>query len=324
MNKATYKIIDCYVPNSHCNLHCEYCYVIQGNYRDAVMPKFRRTPEEIGRAFNPSRWDAKHLLVNFCGPGETFLCKEIPEIVIEVLKQGNVVLITNNGTITSAIDKLLKLPDDMTSRILFAFSLHYKEFKKRNLLNVFTENVKKVAASPASFQVSMGLYRGYLDCMDEIKSYCLENFGALPHISLMRNQANEYKLYDSIDMATYKRQGADFHSARFDIECDNFLVNRSKYFCHAGETSWFMQLATGDLARCYCERPYFNVYDNLEQKIPLIPVGRHCGDVYCVNAGFFVSCGNIPELDSQFPPFAQTHDRPEAGWYKKTVLDTLG
>ena len=126
MSKATYKVIDCYVPNSHCNLCCEYCYVIQGNYRDMVMPKFQRTPEEIGRAFNPARWDAEHLLVNFCGPGETFLCKELPDIVIEVLKQGNVVLITNNGTITPAIDKLLKLPDDMTSRILFAFSLHYK------------------------------------------------------------------------------------------------------------------------------------------------------------------------------------------------------
>ena len=286
-----------------------------------TMPKFRRTPQEIGRAFNPARWDADYLLVNFCGPGETLLCKEIPDIVAYTLLQGNFVLITNNGTITPAIDKILSLPDDLTRRILFAFSLHYKEFKKKNLLDVFTNNVKKVAASPASFHVTFNLCGTYLDCLEEIKNYCLENFGALPHAALARHHTKELKLFDPVDMKTYKSWGTEFNSPRFDIECDNFLVNRRKYFCHAGETSWFLQLATGDLARCYCERPYFNAYDDLEQKIPLYPVGRNCKDVYCINAGFFVSCGNIPELN--FPPFAETHDRPEAGWYKKTIRDAL-
>ena len=99
-----YKLIDCYVPNSHCNLRCEYCYVIQDGDRDSARPAFRRTPEEIGHAFNPSRWSADYLFVNFCGVGETFLCKQIPDIVTQILLQGkNIVLITNNGTITPSM-----------------------------------------------------------------------------------------------------------------------------------------------------------------------------------------------------------------------------
>ena len=317
-----YKLLECYVPNSHCNLRCEYCYVIQRNYRDMAMPKFRRTPEEIGRAFNPARYDAEYLFVNFCAPGETLLCKELPDIIIEVLKQGNVVLISNNGTVTPAIEKLISLPEDLSSKLIFGCSLHYKEFKKRNLLGVFTENIKKIAASPASFHVSFNLYEGYMDCLDEIKNYCMENFGAPPHIAIMRDQRNGMKLYDPIDLATYKRRGADFHSARFEVECDNFLVNRQKYFCYAGETSWVLDLATGNLSRCYCEPPYFNAYDNLEQKIPLWPVGRHCNDTYCINASYFIACGNIPEVN--YPPYSLLRDRPEANWHKKPIRDIIG
>ena len=317
-----YKLVECVVPSTHCNLRCEYCYATQYGLRDSPEPKFRCTPEEIGRAFNPARWGAEYLFANFCYMGETLLCKELPDIITEILKQGNICLITNNGTITPAIEKLISLPDDLASRLIFGCSLHYKEFKKRNLLGVFAENIKKIAASKASFHVSFNLYRGYLDCLDEIKNYCLENFGALPHIAIMRDHTDGTKLYDHVDLATYKSWGEDFHSARFDIECDNFLVNRSKYFCHAGEMSWVLQLATGNLSRCYCEPPYFNIYNNVEEKIPMFPVGRHCGDTYCINASWFLACGNIPEVN--FPNYTQLRDRPEAGWHKKTIKDAIG
>ncbi len=316
------KFIECLVPISHCNLHCEYCYVIQGGYRDSARPAFRLTPQEIGRAFNPARWSAKRLFVSFCGAGETFLCKELPDIVACTLTQGNFVNVTTNGTITPAIEKLINLPDDLPSRLVFAFSLHYKELKKRNLLSVFAENVKRVAASPASFTVQLNLYDGYLDCLEEIKNYCLENFGALPQIALTRDQRHGMKIYSSANFETYKDYGAEFDSPMFNFSCENFLVNRAKYFCHAGEMTWTLDLATGNLSRCYCEPPYCNIYDNLEQKIPLIPVGRHCGSDYCVNAIHFLALGNIPEINC--PSYTELRDRPSAGWYKETMKIALG
>lgn len=318
----TYKFVECLVPISHCNLRCEYCYVIQGGYRDSARPAFRRTPEEIGRAFNPARWGAERLFVSFCGAGETFLCREMADIVAYTLAQGNFVNVTNNGTITPAIEKLTTLPDDLASRLVFAFSLHYKELKKRNLLNVFAENVKQVFTSKASFTVQLNLYDGYLDCLDEIKNYCIENFGALPQIALTRDQRRGMNIHSSADFDTYKKIGSQFDSPMFKFSCENFLVNRQKYFCRAGESSWTLNLATGDLSRCYFEAPSFNIYDDLEQKVPLRAVGRHCGCQYCVNAIHFLALGNIPEIDC--PSYAELRDRPEAGWYKKTIKDAIG
>ena len=265
MNKAD-KFVECLVPISHCNLHCEYCYVIQGNYRDSARPKFRRSPQEIGRAFNPARWSAEHLFVSFCGAGETFLCKEMTDIVAYTLAQGNFVNVTNNGTISPAIEKLITLPDDLASRLVFAFSLHYNELKKRNLLNAFAENVKKVFASKASFTVQLNLYDGYLNCLDEIKNFCTENFGALPQIALTRAQQRGITIHSSADFETYKNYGVQFNSPMFKFSCENFLKSRAKNFCYAGENSWVLDLATGDLKRCYFERAYFNIYDDLEKK----------------------------------------------------------
>ena len=316
------KFVECLVPISHCNLRCEYCYVIQGNYRDSVRPKFRRSPQEIGYAFNPARWHAQRLFVSFCGAGETFLCKEMTDIVTYTLMQGNFVNVTNNGTIRPAIEKLISLPDDLASRLVFAFSLHYKELKSRNLLNVFAENVKKVAQSKASFTVQLNLYDGYLDCLDEIKNFCLENFGALPQIALTREQRRGIAVHSSADFETYKSYGAQFDSPMFEFACENFLKSRAENFCYAGENSWRLDLATCDLNRCYFERPYFNVYNDLDQEIPLQPVGRNCRDIYCVNAIHFMALGVVPEINC--PSYAQMRDRPEAGWYKETIKQALG
>lgn len=160
------KFVKCLVPISHCNLHCDYCYVIQGNLRDAQMPNFRLSPAEIGRAFNPKRWNAKRLFVSFCGMGETLLCKEMTDIIYHTLAWGNFVNVTNNGTMTSAINKLINMPKDLSSRLVFAFSLHYKELKQKNLLKVFADNVKNVMKSESSFTVQLNLYDGYLDYLD--------------------------------------------------------------------------------------------------------------------------------------------------------------
>ena len=321
MNKAD-KFVECLVPISHCNLRCEYCYVIQDNNRDSDRPKFRRNPQEIGRALNPARWHAERLFVSFCGAGETFLCKEMTDIVICTLMQGNFVNVTNNGTISPAIEKLINLPDDLSSRLVFAFSFHYNELKKRNLLKNFAENVKKVAVSKASFTVQLNLYDGYLDCLDEIKNFSMENFGALPQIALTRAQQRGIAIHSSADFETYKNYGAQFNSPMFKFACENFLKSRAKNFCYAGENSWRLDLATGDLKRCYFERAYFNAYDNLDKEIPLKPIGINCRDTYCVNAIHFLALGNIPEINC--PSYAQLRDRPEAGWYKQTMKEALG
>ena len=293
---------------------------MQWNRRDAQMPKFKLSPEEIGRAFNPKRWNAQRLFVSFCGMGETLLCKEMTDIICCTLKQGNIVNVTNNGTITSAINKLINLPKDLSSRLVFAFSLHYKELKNRNLLGVFAENVKNVMRSNSSFTVQLNLYDGYLEFLEEIKNYCLENFGALPQLALTRNQKNGMKIYSVHDMKTYRNFGKDFDSPMFEFACDNFLKKRTE-FCHAGEKSYTLDLASGNLRMCYAEPQIFNIYDDLNATVPEISVGYNCHSDYCVNAIHFLALGVMPEVNC--PSYAELRNRNSANWYKQNIFDNL-
>lgn len=312
------KYVECLIPITKCNLKCEYCYVIQENRRDNKMAKLKKTPQEIGEAFNAKRWGGK-MLVNLCGAGETILCPELPEIVYNIVKQGHIVNITNNGTITKGIEELIALPEEISSNILFSFSLHYLELKKRNMLKVFADNVKKVKNSKASFFVQMNLCDEYIECLEEIKEYCIQNFGALAQIALTRKEFPQMEIYTELSKEEYKSYADQFESPMFDLMYDNFKTKRTEY-CNAGKRTYTLDLATGDLKRCYFEKPFMNIYDSNED-IPEKSVGNNCKDKFCVNIIHFIALGVVPEINCL--TYAKLRDREGAGWFKKTLLEEL-
>ena len=142
MDKVT-KFVECLVPISHCNLKCSYCYVIQENRRGTTELPFRCSPEKIGKAFSPMRWGGL-MMVNLCGYGETLMPNEMPDIIYNILLQGHYVNVTNNGTMSKRFDEIVEFPKELLSRLCFAFSLHYIELKKTNMLQTFVNNVNKI------------------------------------------------------------------------------------------------------------------------------------------------------------------------------------
>ncbi|MBQ7221651.1 MAG: radical SAM protein [Synergistaceae bacterium] len=187
MQTSIKKFVECTVPISHCNLRCSYCYIIQENRRDADMPGFRYSPEYIGRAFRQERWGGT-MLVNLCGAGETLLCPQITEVISAILEQGHFMNVTTNGTISAKFDEIARLPEELRSRLCFAFSLHYTELKRTHNLQNFAENVRRMQQAGCSVLVQLNLCDEYIDCKDEIKQFCIKNFGALPHVALTRNE----------------------------------------------------------------------------------------------------------------------------------------
>ncbi len=82
---------------------------------------------------------------SICGAGETMLCPELPELTHGLLKQGHFVNITTNGTITKTIDSIiLNTSSEERSRLQIAFSFHYLELIRLNLLDRFFNNVAKI------------------------------------------------------------------------------------------------------------------------------------------------------------------------------------
>ena len=312
------RFFECLVPISSCNLYCEYCYVIQGNRRNIKIPGISYSVSQFRKAISLDRLGGV-CFFSFCGSGETLLCEELPELVQVALETGHIVNITNNGTITQKIDHFLNLPIQYQKNLLFSFSLHYTELKKRNLLGVFAKNVKNVMKSDISCFVSLNLCDDYIENINQIKEYCLDNFGVLPQVALTRIEGDGYSIFSKLTPEEYKSYGDTFQSPLFEYTYNNFKVKREEY-CHAGEVSYCLNLATGDLKRCYAETPFMNFFDESITEIPRLPIGKYCKSKYCVNSSHFLSLGAIPDFDNTSYAFLRQR---ENGWIKNNVLVEL-
>lgn len=308
------RFVECTIPISNCNLHCSYCYVIQENRRNTKVNAFRCSAKEIGEAFAAERWGGL-MLVNMCAFGETLFCKELPDIVHYILKQGHYINITNNGTVSKAIDQILYRSEGMHSHLCFAFSLHYIELKKRGLLRTFVDNVNKVRKAGCSFLIQLNLADEYIECLDEIKEFCSQSFNGLPQIALTRREGNDFQIFTAHSEKAYFSYGRRFDSPLFDFTCENFKVKRNE-FCYAGKWTFKLDLATGDLRSCYFSAPYYNIYENPRQKIKTLTVGNNCGNRYCVNSSHFMSLGVIPEI--KCPTYVELRDR-DGQWYSPAM-----
>lgn len=312
------RFVECTIPVSQCNLRCSYCYVIQENRRNAETSKFRCSPEEIGKAFTVERWGGL-MLVNLCAFGETLLCPQLPEISFNILRNGHYINITNNGTMTKQLERVLLATDGMHDRICFAFSLHYVELKNRNLLEVFVSNVNMIKSAGCSYLIQLNLCDEYIECLDEIKLFCQKSFGALPQVALTRKEGSEYNIFSEYSDKEYFEFGRSFDSPLFSFTSENFKVKR-KEFCYAGDWSFKLDIASGDLRCCYFDKPFYNIYDNITEPIKTKTVGNNCGCTYCVNSSHFISLGVIPEI--RCTTYVSLRDRGNK-WYTESMRQFL-
>lgn len=288
--------IEVLVPTTICNIKCHYCYVVQHDYRTMKKAEFNHSPQEIAEALRPERFGGI-MYISFCGAGETLSVPELPEIIKEVLLTGNYVNITNNGTMTNAIEKILSIvPKALLCHLNFSFSLHYLEMKKYNLLDRFFDNVKKVRDAGCSFVLQMQHCDEYEPYYDEISEKCLTEVKALPQVVVTRKESIDYTSYNFMTNHTdtdYIKSAERFHSPLFELTSKNFRVSRKNDFCYAGKWTYSLNLSTGLLRPCYFSTYGINIYEH-KGKIKLNPVGHHCGTLYCANASHFIALGAIP------------------------------
>lgn len=315
------RFFECLIPNSTCNLECHYCYLIQQGRRKQERGHYKYSPEIIGKGLSKERLGGISL-ISMTAQGETLLSPELPDITREILKQGHFVNITTNGTQSKKFDLLLEATNGYHNHIHISFSFHYLELKKRNLIDTFFSNIKKVQAAGCSILLQINLVDAYIPFWDEIKKLSLENVGALPQVALTRDESDHtFKPMTNLSFEDYVAKGQEMKSPLFDYTCKNFMVKRNE-FCYAGLWSGTLDMASGILTGCYGNGFQKDIFEDISKPIPFEPIGKQCACKYCINSSHFLSQGIIPSLLPQ-PSYGELRNREEANWYTQEMKDFL-
>lgn len=316
------RFFECLIPVTICNLKCNYCYVIQRNYRNMKLAELKYTPEHIGKCLTKERLGGE-CFFSICGAGETLAQPETLSIVKEILKNGHVVNITTNGTLKNRFQELQSFTQEEKERLHFSFSLHYLELKRLNLLETFFENVLFVQREGCSFMVQINLCDEYLPYFDEIKSICKSKIGAWPQVAATRKENSRLSNIDFLTKMSdeeYIARGKEFNSPLFDYTIENFNVKRNE-FCYAGQRSGTLNLADGTLRKCYADPKPQRIFEDPDKAIIFEPIGTNCGSAFCMNSSHFMSQGVIDNNDKR--TYYDLRDRPEAGWFNETMRYAL-
>lgn len=288
------KIIHFNIPVSICNFRCSYCYLAQRDeHYQGKQIKWEKTPEEFRAAFSKKRIGGAAFF-NFCADGETLLVKDIDKYVKVLLEEGHYVEFVTNLTVTNVLDKFLAFDRDLLKRLEFKCSFHYLELKKRGLLATYANNVKRIWAAGASANIEITPSDDQLPFFDEIKGFSIENFGALPHVTIARNDKTKKIDYlTSLPMDDYNRAWSSFDSCFWDFK-KTIFGKKQRGFCYAGGWSIYVNIVTGEARQCYCGKIIGNVFEDVDSPLPEEPIGK-CGLSHCYNGHMLLTLGLIPE-----------------------------
>lgn len=294
------RFIDIRVPVDTCNFRCHYCYIAQQRKFDSILPEFKCSPEYIGKALSADRLGGPSH-INMCGGGETLLPKEMPRIIYEILKQGHYIFVVTNGSIFKRFDEILEIvPPYLLSHLGFKFSFHYLELKRLNMIDKFFANIIKMWNAGCSISLELTPNDELIPLIPEIKKLCLENLGALCHISVARdNRKADVPILTDLSKEEYIKTWGQFQSPFFDFKISTFNMKR-KEFCYAGAWSGYLDLGTGEMRQCYCGKSQ-NIYSDLSKDINFKHcIGNNCKEAHCFNSHAFLTVGLIPEMKTPY------------------------
>jgi organic radical activating enzyme len=299
MNELEVKrFIDVHVPIFQCNLKCSYCYVGKHQLDNIKPPIFEYDYDTVKKSLTKERLGGIcHF--NVCGMGETLIPKEIIEYVKVILENGHSVMIVTNGILTDRFEEMMKFPQNLKDRLGFKFSFHFLELKRLNKIDVFFDNVNLARANGCSISVEITANDTYEPYIDEIKDICIKKVGAFCHVSVPRDDGtDEIKLMSKHSFDEFYNIWKTFDSPMFEFKMRHWGENR-KEFCYAGAWSGMLNIATGSLISCSCQKgTYQNIFNHTDKKINFCPVGK-CKVSHCFNGHSFLTFGTIPSLDEE-------------------------
>lgn len=311
------------VRSSICNFRCRYCYLNQKPiWFQNKQIEYNYSPEHVRKCLSKKRLGGE-CLFNFCSDGETLLAKNITEYVKAILLEGHYVEFVTNLSVTSVLNEMLDWDSNLLERLEFKCSFHYLQLKERNLLNVFADNVHNIWKKGASACIEITPDDELIPYIDEVKAFSLREFGALPHLTIARNDKRKHDFLTSLSIDEYKKTWGVFDSDFWNFKME--IVNKKMTgYCFAGRRSIYVDLASGNTTQCYRSRYNFNIFENPDDDIDFCSIGK-CIDSYCYNGHAFLTCGIVPSFPA--PGYGNIRNRINSNtgqpWINKKMLSFM-
>lgn len=282
---------------SICNLRCHYCYLSQRPVHfEGIQPEMKYSPEEVAYAIRPERLGG-YAYINLCADGETLLVKDIDIYARRFAESGHFVEVVSNMTVSPVLDKFLQWPKGLLGQVEFKCSFHYLELKKRGKLDLFVQNVRRMSEGGASVNIEITPSDELIPYIDEVMSFSMEHLGALPHITIARDDRTQGIDYlTSLPMDEYDNAWSRFGSGFWEFK-KNIFGKKQKGFCYAGKWSAYVDLTTGEATQCYCGRQLPNVFENPDTPFPEEPIAK-CSLAHCYNGHMLLSLGLITDYEN--------------------------
>lgn len=300
------KLICINIPMPSCNLKCHYCYITQQHQWGMRNIAFNYSIEHIAECLTTQRLGGK-CLINLTGSGETMIPVEMPQIIRCLLQNGHYLEVVTNGTLTHRFEEIARIDKNLLKHLEFKFSFHYLELKKRNMIDVFFDNVKLMQDCGCSFTIEVMPNDELIPFINELKELCIEKVGALCQLTVGRDDTQRgKKILTKLPINEYEKIWGSFESQMFRYKISIFGQKR-KEFCYAGMWSLYVDLATGNAKTCYGQPISQNIFEDPQKPIIFSPVGYYCRQPFCYNGHAFLALGVIPELKA--PSYADIRNR---------------
>ncbi len=327
-----FRFINTNIPTNGCNLRCEYCYIRQHGDESvlqtgAAKERFRYSVTHMLKALSIERMGGV-CMFNISGSGETLLCPEIVEITKGLLENGHYVALINNCTITQRINQMAAFPAQHRQRLFFKASFHFRELKRRNLLNTFVANINTLRQSGIAFSIEIVSSDYLLPDIDEVKAFCIAHFGALPHVLTGRDE----QAVGQFPRIATKLSPEAYHKLWSSFDSDLFVYQQKAYdlphreFCYAGVYTGTLALETGNFSPCPGTKKVTNFFEDIDSPILFAPMGESCPfpNCYC---GFFLHV--LAGVSREYDPgvyFSNFRDRicnDGSHWLSPTIREAF-
>ncbi len=308
------------IGGTACNLDCSYCYRKGQGIKDRNTPaKFEYSVEHMLKALSKERLGG-NAIICMCGGGETLLPKETVPLIKGFLKEGHVVDLVTNLTLTRRVDELLDIPKEDLERLILKASFHYLELKRLNKLDDYFNNFNRLIKAGASGSPILTICEEYIPLLDEIKQLCLEKINDLPHITCALDNFDttmsprEFYTPEFVEMVKEK-----FDSKIFETFTELLKITPQEHFCYSGMWNIIVDAETGNTQKCFYAPVEQNIFKNLKKPIKFEPIGYNCPKPNCAVNWNWNGMGIMPDL--KFKTYSQILFRPNT--YNKKVLKLL-